>query len=125
MAREDLLLAPESLEALIAGFADLQTALGPGAAAGLAGIQGRLEHAVSLRKDGRVQEAVQEILVAMQSLAELAGSLDPAEAQAMQALAGSFQSALQAGQAAHAADSVDSMRKKSGAVKKRGDEFKL
>ncbi len=125
MAREDLLLAPESLEALIAGFGDLATALGPAAAAGLGAIKVRLERAVTLRGDGRSQEAVAEVLGAMQALAQLAVSLDPAEAEAMQALAGTFQSALQGGKPAHAAESVDSMRKKSGAVKKRGDEFKL
>lgn len=125
MAREDLLLAPESLEALIAGFDELGTALGPQAAAGLGGIKVQLERAVQLRQDGRQDEAVAEILAAMQGLAQLAVSLDPAEAQAMQAIAANFQSAMLGGKPAHAAESVDSMRKKSGAVKKRGDEFKL
>ena len=125
MAREDLLLAPESLEALIAGFGDLVTALGPEAAAGLAGVREGLERAVAARDDGRRDAAVVEILNAMQNLARLAGALDPAEAQAMQALAATFQSALAGGDAAHAAESVDTMRQRSGAVKKRGDEFKL
>lgn len=125
MAREDLLLAPESLEALIAGFGDLETALGPQAAGGLAAIKAQLQRAVAARKDGRSEEAVGEVLQAMQGLAQLASSLDPAEAQAMQALAANFQSAMRSGQAAHAAESVDSMRKRSGAEKKRGDEFKL
>jgi hypothetical protein len=125
MAREDLLLAPESLEALISGFGDLAMALGPKAAAGLGGIKARLEHAVALRQDGKPDEAVAEVLAAMQGLAQLATVLDPAEAEAMKMLAGSFQSALKGGQAGHAAESVDSMRKRSGAVKKRGDEFKL
>ena len=125
MAREDLLLAPESLEALIAGFADLGTALGPQAAAALQGIKARLEQAVAMRQDGRVEDAVGQVLAAMQELAKVAATLDPAEAQAMQALAGTFQSALRGGKPGHAAESVDAMRERSGAVKKRGDEFKL
>lgn len=125
MAREDLLLAPESLEALIAGFGDVATALGPQAASGLSGVKSQLERAVAARDDGRRDEAVAEVLGAMQSLARLAVALDPAEARVMQELASHFQSALRGGDAGHAAESVDSMRKRSGAVKKRGDEFKL
>ncbi len=56
---------------------------------------------------------------------ELADTLDPQEAAMMRAIAGQFEQALRRGDAAHAADSVDAMRKRSGAVKKRGDEFKL
>ena len=125
MAREDLLLAPESLEALIAGFGDLATALGPNAAAGLESIKARLEQAVTMRRDGRVEEAVAQVLTAMQEWAQLATTLDPGEAQAMQALASTFQSALRGGKPAHAAESVDAMRERSGAKKKRGDEFRL
>lgn len=125
MAREDLLLAPESLEALIAGFAELETALGPEAAAPLAGVKARLESAITLRQDGQTEAAVGEIMAAMQGIAQIAMSLDPGEAQAMQALAANFQQAMVGGQPARAAESVDSMRKKSGAQKKRGDEFKL
>ena len=125
MAREDLLLAPESLEALIAGLGELATALGPGAAPGLDRIRARLERAVAARRDGRTPEAVSDIVAAMKDLAVLATSLDPAEAQAMQGLASTFQAALAGGDGARAADSVDAMRQRSGAVKKRGDEFKL
>jgi hypothetical protein len=125
MAREDLLLAPESLEALIVGLGDLSSALGPQSAEGLARVRQRLERAVSARRDGRRDEAVAAILGAMQELAALASALDPAEAEAMKALATTFQSALQGGDASHAAESIDSMRQRSGAVKKRGDEYKM
>ena len=40
-------------------------------------------------------------------------------------LMGDHVRALVRGDAAHAAQSVDAMRRRSGAVKKRGDEFKL
>lgn len=125
MAREDLLLAPESLEALISGFADLEQALGAQASVPLKGVKERLERAVALRQDGQTEAAVGEIMAAMQGIAEIAMSLDPGEAQAMQALAANFQQAMVGGQPARAAESVDSMRQKSGAQKKRGDEFKL
>lgn len=125
MAREDLLLAPESLEALIAGLADLGVVFGPGAAPGLAQVRARLETALAARKGGDTQRAIGEITAAMRTLAELADGLDPREAAMMRAIASQFESALARGDAAHAAEHVDDMRKRSGAVKKRGDEFKL
>jgi hypothetical protein len=125
VARENLLLAPESLEALIAGLGDLRHAFGPQAEPGLEAVRGRLTAAVAAQKDGDVPRAVAEITAAMRQLAELADRLDPQEATLMRAVAGQFEQALQRGDAAHAAESVDAMRKRSGAVKKRGDEFKL
>lgn len=125
MARENLLLAPESLEALIAGLGDLRLALGPQAAPGLEAVRSRLTAARAAQKDGDVTRAVGEITAAMRQLATLADQLDPQEAALMRAIAGQFEQALHRGDAAHAAESVDAMRKRSGAVKKRGDEFKL
>lgn len=125
MAREELLLAPESLEALIAGLSDLGVVFGAQAAPGLAKVRERLETALAARKAGDVARAVEAIASAMHTLAELADALDPREAAMMRAIAGQFTSALQRGDAAHAAEQVDTMRKQSGAVKKRGDEFKI
>lgn len=125
MSREELLLAPESLEALIAGLADLGTALGAGAAPGLAAVRARLEAALAARQSGDRDRAVREITSAMRLIAELATTLDAQEAAMMRALAAQFEQALLRGDAAHAAGSVDTMRKRSGAVKKRGDEFKI
>lgn len=125
MAREDLLLAPESLEALIAGLGDLGVVFGPQAAPGLARVRMALEGALAARKAGDTARAVEGITDAMRTLAGLADSLDPREAAMMRALAGQFEGALRRGDAAHAAEHVDEMRKHSGAVKKRGDEFKL
>ncbi len=125
MSREELLLAPESLEALIAGLADLGTALGPSAAPGLAAVRARLEAALAARQAGERDRAVREITAAMRLIAELAATLDPQEAAMMRALAAQFEQSLLRGDAAHAAESVDTMRKRSGAVKKRGDEFKI
>lgn len=125
MAREDLLLAPESLEALIAGLADLAPVFGPQAAPELAHVRSRLEAALAARKAGDTARAIDGITAAMRTLAELADALDPREAQMMRAVASQFEGALRRGDAAHAADHVDSMRRHSGAVKKRGDEFKI
>jgi hypothetical protein len=125
MAREDLLLAPESLEALLAGLGELGHALGPVAAQGLGEVRRHLEAALRARADGRGETAVGEILAAMRCLSELASALDPEEAALMRQVAGRFESAMREGKAAEAADTVDTMRQKSGAVKKRGDEFKL
>lgn len=125
MAREDLLLAPESLEALIAGLGDLGPAFGPQAAPGLAQVRSLLEAALGARKAGDTARAIEGITSAMRTLAGLADALDPREAAMMRAIAGQFEGALRRGDAAHAAENVDQMRKHSGAVKKRGDEFKL
>lgn len=125
MAREDLLLAPESLEALIAGLGDLGVVFGPQAGPGLARVRTQLETALTARKAGDAARAIESITGAMRTLAELADSLDPREGAMMRALAGQFEGALRRGDAAHAAGHVDEMRKHSGAVKKRGDEFKI
>jgi hypothetical protein len=125
VAREDLLLAPESLEALIANLGDLAVVFGPQAAPGLGVVKTRLETALGARRAGDTPRAIAEITAAMQALAKLADGLDPQEAAALRALAARVETALRRGDAAEAADSVDAMRKKSGAVKKRGDEFKI
>ena len=125
MAREDLLLAPETLEALIAGMGDLGLAFGPQAAPGLARVRATLEQALAAQKAADAPRAIAAITAAMHQLAELATTLDPQEAAMMRAIASQFESSLRRGDAAHAADSVDTMRKHSGAVKKRGDEFKI
>src|SRR5690554_5238834 len=102
MAQEDLLLAPESLEALIQGIGDLRLALGPEAADGLAAVRAQLERALAARRDGDRDRAISEILGAMGRLSELAVHLDPEEAKMMRAIAGQFESALRAGRAAEA-----------------------
>lgn len=121
MAREDLLLAPESLEQMVAGLADLGPALGPAALPGLARVRARLEAAIASQRDGNRAAAIGNITAAMRDLAELANLLDPAEAAAMSAMARQFEGALRGGDAPTAAQSVQHMRERSGAVKKRGN----
>jgi hypothetical protein len=119
MAREDLLLAPESLETLVAGLGDLGAALGPGSAEGLARVRSTLEGAIAAQRRGDRTSAIAQITRAMRELAALAARLDPAEASAMAALAKQFEGALQGGDEPRAAESVERMRERSGAVKRR------
>lgn len=125
MAREDLILAPESLEALVDGLGDLGPALGPAAAPGIEAVRVRLREAVAARADGDRDRAVGSITAAMSELARLADSLDPREAAMMRAVAQQFETALRRGDAGEATQSVNLMRERSGARKKRGDENKL
>jgi hypothetical protein len=119
MAREDLLLAPESLETLIAGLGDLAPAFGADALPGLARVRATLEEAVAAQRRGDRANAIVQITAAMRGLAELATRLDPQEAAAMSGLASQFERALRGGDAPSAAQSVERMRERSGAVKRR------
>lgn len=119
MAKEDLLLAPESLETLIAGLGDLGPVLGPDALPGLARVRSTLEQAVAAQHRGDRAEAILRITAAMRDLAELARGLDAREASAMAGLASQFERALRGGDAPTAAQSVERMREHSGAVKRR------
>jgi hypothetical protein len=125
MSREDLILAPESLEALVSGLGDLGPALGPGAAPGLEAVRMRLREAIAARGDGDRDRAVAAITAAMRELARLADALDPREAAMMRAVAQQFETALRRGDSGQASQSVNLMRERSGARKKRGDENKL
>jgi len=125
MAREDLILAPETLEAILGGLGDLGPALGPEAARGLESVRARLLEAQAARDDGDRDRAVAAITRAMRDIAALAQAIDPAEASMMRAIAGQFDTALRRGDAGEAAKTVDQMRERSGARKKRGDENKL
>jgi len=125
MAREGLILGPDSLEALVDGLGDLRLALGPRAEAGLEAVRADLRKAIAAREAGDRDASVEGITAAMRRLAGLADLLDPAEAAMMRAVAAQFEVALRRGEAGDAARSVDLMRERSGARKKRGDENKL
>ena len=118
MSQSDLILAPESLEALLGMMGDLAPVLGPRAAGGLAKVRAHLEQAVAARHLGERQGALRAITHAMRELSELAGLLDPEEAAMMRAIAGQFEAALRRGDPGDAARSVDVMRQRSGAAPK-------
>lgn len=125
MAVEDLILGPESLEALIEGLGEIALALGSGAAAGLAAVEADLRTALAARAAGDQSGALTAISAAMSRLAGLADLLDPAEAAMMRAVARQFDQALRRNDPGDAARSLTLMRERSGARKKRGDENKL
>lgn len=119
MAREDLLLAPESLDALLAGIEGLAPVFGPATAPGLERVRHLLERARVAESGGDRSAALAAITAAMERLAELAGALDPAEAAAMSAMTREFRVALRRGDEARAVESVERMRERSGAVPRR------
>lgn len=125
MAVDDLILGPDSLEALIDGLGDLALALGPAAAPGLAAVKAELVAALAAREAADRDGAVIAITAAMRRLAGLADVLDPAEAAMMRAVARQFEGALRRNDPGGAGRSVTLMRERSGARKKRGDENKL
>jgi len=125
MAHDDLILAPENLDALVAGLGEMALALGPTAAAGLDAVRSNLLEAQAAQAAGERDRAVIAITRAMRQLADLARAIDPNESAMMRAIATQFDAALRRGDAGEAAQSVDQMRERSGARKKRGDENKL
>ncbi|MEO2167264.1 MAG: hypothetical protein ABGY42_03930 [bacterium] len=125
MASDDLILAPENLMTLMQGLDGLGPALGPEAAANLGRVREAIETALAAQADGRKPDAYAAITRAMRELVKLATKMDPAEAALMQAVAGQFEMALQQGDKAHAAASVDRMREHSGARKRRPDDTEL
>lgn len=120
-----MILAPESLEALLGGLGDVAVALGPAARGGIGTVRTYLEQALAARQAGDRYRAVAAVTGAMRALAGLADALDPREAAVMRAIAGQFEVALRHGDSGGAVQSVDVMRERSGARKKRGDEGKL
>jgi hypothetical protein len=121
LAIDELILAPESLEALLGTLGDLGPVLGPQAAGGLAAVRSHLERAAAARRAGERDRALGAIGDAMRDLAALADLLGPEEATMMRAIAARFQGALRRGDAGEAARSVDMMRERSGATPRPKD----
>lgn len=117
MAHDDLILAPENLQMLLQGLDGLAPVLGPEAGAELGRVRNSIETALAAQADGRDADAIGAITAAMRELVGLAARMDPAEAAMMRAVAGGFEAALSRGDAAGAAESVDTMRVHSGATK--------
>ncbi len=119
MAKEDLLLAPEGLEALRAGLKDLVPALGPHLRPQLEHVGNLLDRAIAARQAGDTRGALRGVLEAMRQLALLGDALGGNEGAAMRAMAGGFEKAMAGGHEAEAAQLVDGMRERSGAQRKR------
>ncbi len=119
MAREDLLLAPEGLEALRTALGGLVPALGPEHRGRLAAIGTTLDLAIAARADGDTARALESVIQAIRQLAELGDVLGGSEGQMMRAVAARFEGALARGDGADAAQMVDTMRERSGARRRR------
>ncbi len=85
------------------------------AAPRLGAVRDGLTRAVALRARGDVPAATQAIAAAMQTLADLADALDPAEAGIMRAVAAQFGAATARGATAEMERTSELMRERSGA----------
>jgi len=93
---------------------ELEVTIGPAARAVVAEVRARLAEASARQKDGDLPGALRLIRSSMERLADLAASLDPAEAMLMRLLAGQFSDALRAGDKSIAKSAVNLMRHKAG-----------
>jgi hypothetical protein len=109
--------APPALEMLLTRLDEIAVVVGPGAAPRLGAVREGLTRALALRAGGDVPGATRAIAGAMQTLAELAAALDPAEAAAMRAVAAHFGAALARGETAEMERTSEVMRERSGARK--------
>jgi len=105
---------PEAIETLLTRLPELEIVLGTQAKPGLASVQRLLQEAVAARADGDIPRATACIGKAMDTLSQLAQTLDPHEATLMQVLAAQFRQALRRGDDSEARRTSDLMREKSG-----------
>ncbi len=93
---------------------ELEVTMGPAAQPVIAEIRTRLVEALALRDKGDVAAGITTIRQAMEQLAALAGTLDPAEGALMNAIAQRFASALSQDDRGTAKESVNFMRHRAG-----------
>jgi hypothetical protein len=109
---------PEALETLVSRLPELELLLGPAVKPRLESIRLLLQEAIAAHADGDVPQAMHRIGKAMDTLAQLADSLDPHEAMMMRALSTQFRQALLRGDHFEAQRTSDFMREKSGTTVK-------
>ena len=85
---------PEALDAFFSRIGELKAMLGPAAAPGVDAVAELLREGLAARERGDASTAVARIGTAMDRLAALAGSADPAEGAMMRAVADHFRRAL-------------------------------
>jgi hypothetical protein len=110
---------PVAIEAVAMRIDELVNVFGPAARPLLASVGDGLRRAMASRDRGDRPQALREIGAAMDRLAQLADSLDPAEATMMRAVAHSFRTALGRGDDAQAKQDAAAMFERSGAVEKK------
>jgi len=96
------------------GLGELEITIGQAARPVIAEVRTRLLEAVARQKNGDIAGAVDIIRGAMERLASLAGTLDPAEAMLMRMISQQFGNALQLGDKDAAKNAVNLMRHKAG-----------
>ena len=107
---------PIAIESVVARLGDFEVVLGAHAAPVVAAVRTQLTAAMAARDRGDVPDAIAQIGQAMDRLAALADTLDPAEAMLMRALAQSFRGALLRGDEAGVRQTAAIMFEKSGAT---------
>jgi hypothetical protein len=104
----------ESFIRLGENLGELEVTIGPAARPVIAEVRTRLAAAAARQKKGDMPGAIALIRGAMERLASLAGTLDPAEAVLMRMLSEHFSNALSIGDKDAAKNAVDVMRHKAG-----------
>jgi hypothetical protein len=105
---------PEPLEMLVGRLGELRIMFGEHGAAVMAAVGDDLRRALAARTGGDPAGAVTLIARAMDRLAALADTLDPAEGTMMRALVERFRTALSRGHEGDARSAADAMRERSG-----------
>jgi hypothetical protein len=109
---------PEALGTLVSRLPELELVLGPAAKPRLESVRLLLQEAIAAHADGDVPRAMHRIGRAMDTLAQLADSLDPHEAMMMRALSAQFRQALLRGDHNEVQRTSNLMREKSGTTTK-------
>jgi hypothetical protein len=110
---------PEALGTLLTRLPELEIALGPQAKNGIESVRASLQEAVVARAAGDAPRSVACIGKAMDTLSQLATTLDPQEAMMMRMLAEQFRQALWRGDSSEAHRVSHVMREKSGTTIKK------
>lgn len=93
---------------------ELEVTIGPAARPVIAELKTRLAEAVASQRNGDTRRAIEIIRSAMERLAALANTLDPAEAILMRTISDYFANALKAGDKHTAKNAVNLMRHRAG-----------
>ena len=104
----------ESFIRLGENLGELEVTIGPAARPIIADVKTRLAEAVARQKNGDTAGAFGIVRDAMERLASLAATLDPAEAMLMQTMSDYFSNALRIGDKDAARNAVNLMRHKAG-----------
>ena len=108
---------PPVLGMLLTRLDEIAVVVGPATAPRLGAVREGLARALTLHAGGDVRAATYAIAAAMQELANIAGALDPVEAEAMRAVAAQFGGAMARGETAEMQRASELMRERSGARK--------